>query len=319
MNHGISRTVPAVTDQFIVTIGPKCHVMCAETETGKFLWGIDLQKDYGTKEPLWYTSQCPIIDGTTAIIAPGGKDVLIMGVDCATGKVLWKTPNPKGWQMSHSSVIPYELAGKKMYLYCAPQGIIGVATDGSGKVLFESTDWAANVVAPVPVFIEGGHLYLTTGYGVGSMMLKLEPDGEGFKSKVVWKKGVKDGVACEQQTPIYYEKHLYSLHPADGGANKDQLVCVNPMEPDKILWTSGKGKRFGHYEPFLIADGKIYVLSEAGVLTVVRATPEKYEQLAEFKVLQGRDAWAPIAMAGGRMLLRDSKKMVCLNVAKGIE
>jgi outer membrane protein assembly factor BamB len=26
-NHGMSRTIPAVTEEYIVTIGPKCHVM----------------------------------------------------------------------------------------------------------------------------------------------------------------------------------------------------------------------------------------------------------------------------------------------------
>jgi len=30
-NHGMSRTVPAVTDKYIVTMGPKCHVTCLDS------------------------------------------------------------------------------------------------------------------------------------------------------------------------------------------------------------------------------------------------------------------------------------------------
>ncbi|MDT8301865.1 MAG: PQQ-binding-like beta-propeller repeat protein, partial [Sedimentisphaerales bacterium] len=36
--HGMSRTVPAVTDKHIVTIGPKCHVTCLDSMTGQFKW-----------------------------------------------------------------------------------------------------------------------------------------------------------------------------------------------------------------------------------------------------------------------------------------
>jgi len=33
-NHGMSRTVPAITPDYILTIGPRCHVMCVKRETG---------------------------------------------------------------------------------------------------------------------------------------------------------------------------------------------------------------------------------------------------------------------------------------------
>ena len=90
-NHGISRTVPAVTDKYVVTIGPKCHVMCVDAATGAFRWGMDLVREFGAEVPLWYTGQCPFIDGSLAVIAPGG-DALLVAVDCETGRVVWETP-----------------------------------------------------------------------------------------------------------------------------------------------------------------------------------------------------------------------------------
>jgi outer membrane protein assembly factor BamB len=136
-NHGMSRTVPAVTEDYILTIGPRGHVMCLERETGDMLWGIDLEKEWGTEIPLWYTGQCPLIDNGVAVIAPGG-DALMIGVDCETGEILWETPNPRGWQMSHSSVIPYTFRGQKMYVYSAAGGALGVVAEGpgAGKVLW---------------------------------------------------------------------------------------------------------------------------------------------------------------------------------------
>ena len=70
--HGMSRTVPTVTDDYIVAMGSKCHVTCLSTKTGELLWNLDLVADYGTTVPQWYTSQCPLVEDGKAIIAPGG-------------------------------------------------------------------------------------------------------------------------------------------------------------------------------------------------------------------------------------------------------
>ena len=61
-NHGMSRTVPAVTADYILTIGPRCHVMCVKRETGDLVWGIDMVQQYKTEVPLWFTGQCPMVD-----------------------------------------------------------------------------------------------------------------------------------------------------------------------------------------------------------------------------------------------------------------
>ena len=95
-NHGMSRTVPTVTDKYVVTLGPKCHVLCLDAQTGDYRWGINLVRAYHAKVPAWYAGQCPLVDGEKVILAPGG-DALLMAVDLATGKVVWKTPNPRGW------------------------------------------------------------------------------------------------------------------------------------------------------------------------------------------------------------------------------
>ena len=111
--HGMSRTVPAVTDKYVVTLGPKGHVTCLDSKTGEFRWMLNLVKEYGTTIPQWYAAQCPLIDDGKAIIAPGGT-VLMMAVDCETGKIVWQTPNPDKWVMTHSSIVPDGVQGQQV-------------------------------------------------------------------------------------------------------------------------------------------------------------------------------------------------------------
>ena len=313
-NHGMSRTVPAVTDKYVVTIGPRCHVMCVDAVSGALLWGMDLEKDFGAVVPLWYTGQCPLIDGGVAVFAASGKKALVLGVDCETGAVLWQTPNPDGWEMSHSSVMPMTLNGKKMYVYAAVGGIAGVSAEKGdrGTVLWKTAGWNPSVVVPSPVVFPDGRVFVTAGYGAGSMMLKVSEEEGAYRVNSLYKIRPQEGLACEQQTPVLYEGLLFGILPNDAGELRNQFVCFDP--DGKILWASGKDHLFG-LGPYMTADGKFFILSDEGVLTAARASTEKFVPLDQARVLQGRDSWGPIALAGGRMLLRDSRRMVCIDVA----
>jgi outer membrane protein assembly factor BamB len=313
-NHGMSRTVPAVTDKYVITMGPKCHVMCVDADTGDFRWGIDLVRDYGAEMPLWYTGQCPLIDNDLAIIAVGGLSLLI-AVDCETGEVVWETPNPDGWNMSHSSIIPYTIHGRDMYVYCALGGVAGIsAEDGTtGEVLFKTELWNKNVVAPSPVYLGDGKLFVTSGYGSGSMMLNIISANEAFTVESVKQIKPGEGIASEQQTPLLYDGHLFAILPKDAGPLRNQFVCYHPDDIGKPVWTSGTTNRFG-LGPYLIADGKFFILSDEGVLTIMRATASEPVQLAQSKILDGHDAWGPMAIVNGRLLARDSRRLVCVEL-----
>jgi outer membrane protein assembly factor BamB len=310
-NHGFSRTVPAISGECVVTLGPAGVAMCVDKATGALRWITQLIEAYGGKAPPWYTGQCPLIDGGQAVFAPGGR-ALMIGVDVATGRVLWETANPDGWQMSHSSVMKYDLAGSSVYLYAAIGGVAAVsAAEGErGAVVWKSADWNVQVVAPSPVAMPGGEVFLTAGYGAGSMTLKVE----GGAARVLSSRPPGEGMASEQQTPVLYRGLLFGVLPKDAGAVHDQFACVTPN--GTVAWSSGKTDRYG-LGPYLLADGKFFILSDDGTLTAVRASTDGYERLGSAPLMEGTgvDAWAPLALAGSRLLVRDSTRLFCFELA----
>ena len=302
-NHGMSRTVPAVTEKYVVALGPKCHVTCLDSTSGELKWAIDLVRTYGTKVPPWYAGQCPLIDGGRAIIAPGGR-ALMIAVDLETGKVVWRTPNLNAWQMTHCSIMPIDFAGRRMYVYCASGGVAGIDAQ-NGAILWQTTDWRINIAAiPTPVIMGDGRIFLTGGYNSGCMLLELKQQNGKIVPNTVFR--LKPNVfGSEQQTPIFYEGHIYGVIP--GG----QLACLGL--DGKQVWTSGSQHRFG-LGPYMIAGGMIYVMNDTGLLSLVEASPAGFKLLAEAQVLHGHDSWGPMALAGGRLILRDLTNMVCLDV-----
>jgi len=305
-NHGMSRTVPAVTDKYVLTIGPKCQVMCARSDSGEFLWGIDLARQYDTVVPDWYTGQCPLIDGDRAIIAPSGK-ALMIAVDCETGKVAWEAPNPHGWRMTHSSITPMDLDGKRTYVYCASGGVSGISA-ADGRTVWQTADWTVNMAnTPSPVIVPPDRIFLCGGYGAGSMMIRIVAEGDKYKVQELFRLKPEQ-FGSEQQTPILYRDHIYGVRE-DG-----QLVCLDL--DGRVVWASGRMNRFGRKGrgPAIIADGVLIVLTGDGELVLVRASPARFEKLAAAKVLHEGESWGPMAIAGGRLVLRDLTTMVCLDM-----
>jgi outer membrane protein assembly factor BamB len=95
-----------------------------------------------------------------------------------------------------------------------------------------------------------------------------------------------------------------------------QMVCLDLS--GKEVWKSGSEHRFGSQGlgPYLIADGLIYILDDSGLLTLAQASPRGYEQLGQAQVIDGTDAWAPMAMVGGKLILRNVTQMVCVEVGE---
>ncbi|HAK96488.1 MAG TPA: polyvinylalcohol dehydrogenase, partial [Planctomycetes bacterium] len=302
-NHGMSRTVPAVTPSHVVTIGPKCHVVCLNAETGAFVWAIDLVRAWKARVPQWYAGQCPLIDKDRVILAPGG-DALLIAVELATGKVLWQSPNPMRWKMTHATPMPMERSGKRMYVYPGSGGVAGIAAE-DGALLWQTDAWKISIATvPSPIVIGGGRVFLTGGYNAGSMMLKIDAEGGAFAARTLFALDPKV-FASIQQTPILYRERLFAVK-YDG-----RLACADL--DGNVLWTSGGAAAFG-LGPYALAQGLLYVVNDKGRLTLVDADANEYRPLGEFDALAGHDAWGPLAIAGGRLIMRDFTRMVCLDI-----
>lgn len=305
-NHGMSRTVPTVTEHRVVAMGPKCHVVCLDALTGQLKWGLDLVREHGAVVPPWYAGQCPLVDGDRVILGVGGPEVLLMAVSLETGEVLWRTPNPDGWKMTHASVMPVLVKGERQYAYCASLGVVGVAAaDGTRR--WRTTDWKISIATvPSPVPLDAGQLLLSGGYDAGALLLEIVGAGETFEARTVWRV-TPDVFGATQQTPVLHQGHIYGVRPEPDS----RLVCLGL--DGKVVWTSEPAQKFG-LGPLLIADGVILVMNDKGQLSMVEATPAKYTLLAQAKVLDGRESWGPMALVGTRLLARDLTRMVCLDL-----
>lgn len=303
-NHGMTRTVPVATEQLVVGFDSKCNVFCLDASNGELKWTASLVREFGATVPEWYASQCPLVDGDRVILAPGGKDALLIALDLLSGKLVWRCPNPHDWKMTHSSIMPMEIAGRRSYVYCASKGVVGVdASDGT--LLWETADWKISIATvPSPLPLPGGMVFLTGGYGAGSMMVQLEEQDGRFIPKTVFRLA-PEVFGATQHTPIFAKGRLYGTR-ADG-----RFVCLGL--DGKVIWASGADASFG-LGAFLMQGDLLYALNDSGQLSLIDISRGGYTLLAQARPLNGRESWAPMALVGGRLLLRDLTRLVCLGI-----
>ena len=308
-NHGMSRTVPAVTRHRLVALGPKCHVTCLDSRSGEQIWQLDLVKEYRTVVPPWYAGQCPLIEDDVAIIAPGG-DCLMMAIDLNEKRVRWQVPNPDGWTMTHSSIMIMETAGLKQCVLAGSGGVVGVSVQ-DGTLLWKHTPWSIRIATvPSPVILPEGKILLTGGYGAGSVLLQVTRHDGQFQVAELWRQEA-GAFSSTQQTPIAFGDLIFTTLPL-GTPDAGQIAAIH--HDGSRAWTSGRQQRFG-LGPYAIVDGRLFALNDqSGELDIfdLRQTPPAHDRT--WKVLDGHDAWAPMAAAGTQLIIRDSTRMICLDL-----
>ncbi len=305
-NHAITRTVPATDGRFVFSLDPKAVLHALDAGTGRELWRKDLVQVYGSQIPPWYNGQNPLIEKDRLLVAPMGKSALVVALDKASGRELWRTPNPDGWLLSHSSLMPAKLGGVDQYLVNVLEGTVGVAA-ADGRRLWHFPFKFNLAVPPSPLVVDAERVYVTGPYDSGGAMFRVRRSAQGFTTERTFVHAPEEWNS-EVQTPIVFQKHLFAV----GKKKRGLFTCVDL--DGKQVWTS-EGRASFELGSFMLADGMFLILEgKTGVLRLLEASTREYKELASAPVLSGPDVWAPLALSDGKLVIRDLGRMVCLDL-----
>lgn len=116
--------------------------------------------------------------------------------------------------------------------------------------------------------------------------------------RVVWRTNILEN---QFASTVLYEGFLYGL-------DESILACLDAATGE-LKW---KGGRYG-YGQVMLASGHLIVLGEQGDLALVRATPERHDEIARFPMLEGK-TWNYPAMADGYLLIRNINEMAAFDL-----
>ncbi|MDX1503276.1 MAG: PQQ-binding-like beta-propeller repeat protein, partial [Thermoanaerobaculia bacterium] len=294
------RATPTVAGGMLFALGPQGLLLRLEPTTGRLAWSRDLREDAGREPPIWGFSSSPLVIGDLVLVHAGGEgDRGLLAYDVEGGELRW---GAAAGSHSYSSPQLVEVAGRRAVAIVTDAGMRLVdPTDGAEIWRYE---WPFEQYRALqPLVVGESSLLISTGLGNGTRRLDLRPAGAALDGEERW---TSRGLKPDFNDYVAHEGYLYGFDP-------NILSCID-LESGERQW---KGGRYGNGQLLLLPDAdQLLVLSEKGEVVLVRATPERLEELARHQVLHGK-TWNHPVLVGSRLYVRNGEEAVALEMPLG--
>jgi outer membrane protein assembly factor BamB len=295
-----TRGTPTIDGDRLYHENPVGDVVCLNAKTGSRIWGLNILEEFQGKNITWALAESLLIDGDHVICCPGGPDTAVVALDKMTGETVWKSRSADD-AAGYASPSLAEYGGLRMVLTMTAKALIGVNAD-TGDLLFRYPHKTAyDVNALMPIF-HNGQIFISSGYGSGSELLKVQVDGDQAAVEKVWSSKDLDN---HHGGVLLLDGYLY------GSSFRGKWVCLDWKTGETMYSESGVGKGSLTY-----AEGMLYTLSEKSRMGLVKATPEGHEVISEFRLPQGGEgpSWPHPVVCGGRLYIRHSDYLYVYDV-----
>jgi outer membrane protein assembly factor BamB len=303
------RATPAVADKRLYTIGINGFLTCYEVEKGKRLWQVDLYKQLKADLPSFAVCCSPLVVGDRVIVSVGGKGRCIVSLNVESGEIKWQSLDDTA---STSSAVLFAGGGRPAgttpdVVFMTPLRIVAVdPLDGALR-------WEHPMVfqpqgtSPTPIAV--GDKIVASTQAHGAVAVKIGKKDDKLNAEAAWQ---NKEMASYFSSGVADGNLLFLVTNSTEGLPATAITCVDAPS-GKELW---KKEKVGYYHAGLIrtGDGKLLVLNDAGLLTLLEVDAKGAKELARAKVCGG--TLVNPVLADGRLYVRDGKQIVCLKVSE---
>jgi outer membrane protein assembly factor BamB len=291
------RSTPTWDQGRIYALGATGEFRCLDANTGAVIWGKNILSDNSANNLPWAMAASPLVVDDKVIVLPGGApNKSVVAYNKMTGAPVWKVLNDS---QAYVSPMLVELAGRRQIVVVSASRVVGL-TPENGSLLWSypwSTDMGINVSQPI--MVDQNRFFISSGYGKGAALVEVKGSGNKYTATTVWE---NNNMKNKFNSSVLHDGYIYGL---DEGI----LVCLD-VNTGERKWKEG---RYG-YGQVLLAGGHLIVTSDQGDIALVKASPDKYTEVARFTALQGQ-TWNYPAIAGGRLLVRNSNEMAAYDIS----
>lgn len=296
------RSTPTYDDGKVYTYSSRMVLQCFDAMKGKQIWSCNVIKEHAGHNIHWESAASPLIDGDLVFIAGGGTGQALLAFDKKDGRVVWKGQNDL---MTQSTPVAATILGQRQIIFFTQNGLVSVAPK-TGAVLWRYPFRFTTSTAMSPV-VAGNIVYCSAAYGVGSSACQISKSGDSFSANRLWYQPANI-IASHWSTPVCAGGYLYGIF---GQAKFGQapLKCVE-LATGRVLWSR---EGFGPGGCTLV-DGNVLVLSDAGDLVLVKASPAAYTEVEREHALAGK-CWNYASISNGRIYARSTREGVSLEAS----
>jgi outer membrane protein assembly factor BamB len=291
------RATPTWDDGRVYALGATGELHALDAATGERIWSRNILEDAGARNITWGMAASPLIVDGKVIVLPGGSGgKSVVAYNKLTGERVWSAQSDR---QAYVSPVVVTLAGKRQLLVVSANRAMGLTVE-AGELLWEFP-WTTmyDVNSAQPVVIDANRFVISSGYDHGAALIEVTAADGGFRARAVWE---SRNLKSRFNSSVLHEGYIY-------GFDESIFACIDARTGER-KW---KGGRYG-YGQVLLAGGHLIILSESGDVALVRATPERHEELARFSAIEGK-TWNVPAISGGKLFVRNSREMAAFDLS----
>jgi outer membrane protein assembly factor BamB len=294
-----ARSTPTYDNGVLYHLGERGRLTAFDAKTGDEIWHRELVSDFEVEPPEYGYSESVLIDGNNLFIRPFGKKGFQVCLNKHNGGLIWSNTEISG-TAGYNSMIIDEFGGYRQIIGASSNCFYSVDTR-TGKLLWKVDFENQRELNLTDAIVYNEYVFISSGYGKGSMLVKLKSSGKEIIPETIWQSVLMDN---HHGGVILHNGYLYG-----SGSNSRGWFCLDFLTGKQIWKTDGKGS-------LTYADGMLYMLDERGTMKLVRSTPDKYELSGEFKVPEGGEGmyWAHPVVCGGRLYIRHADKLYTYDI-----
>jgi outer membrane protein assembly factor BamB len=296
--NGTRGTVTANEGKLYLISG-KGDIVCLNENDLSIVWKKNMISDFGAKNIQWGICESPLIVGEKLIASPGGEKHNIIALNKHTGALLWSCPG-EGDLSAYCSPLYVGDQQVPQVVTMMAKHIVGVDVQTGQKLWSYEQVNRTNVHPNIPVY--GDNMLLcTSGYGKGSVMLRLTNGGRSVEK--VW-----DSPQLDSRIGAMVKVGDYAY--GSGDTNRFWF-CVD--------WKTGEQKYKVNKLPIgnvIAADGMLYCYSDRGDLALVKISPTGFDIVSRFPITLGTDQhWAHPVIYKGVLYLRHGNTLMAYKIS----
>lgn len=296
-----ARTTPVFYKGNLYLATGMGEAICLEAATGNKVWSIDMKEKFGARNLRWGIVEAPVVYEDKVFFTPGGTDVTMVALNAKTGATIW-TSKLTGEESAYCSPLLYQHNGKMFIATSLATHVVGVDI-ADGKLLWQIEQKTRYNIHPNTPIYKNGFIYSITGYGLGSVMIKLSQDGR--SATEVWRNTTMDN-------QIGGAVWLNNMIISSGHQNDRNWQSLDAKTGEVLFKTNAIGKGAVVY-----ADGLFYCYADNGELGILEISNNEFKLKSKFRINLGSDQhWAHPVIKDGIMYIRRGNTLMAYSIKK---
>ncbi len=291
------------------------RVVCLDAKTGKELWAVDTFKRFEMENITWGISECLLVHGGKVFVTVAGKKALMCTLDKRTGATIWAS-DPLMVKDKESRKLVAEKCCYASPVLCRMQGrmiLFGLsmahhfAVDAeTGAILYtEPLPTRYSVITCMPVLYNNS-IFVTAPDTKASGLFRMKLKDSAIELEKAWSSPLDN----LQGGVVYVNGRLHgSRYRRPGG-----WVCLDASD-GSVRYETREIARGS----VLYADGRLYCLSEKGVMALLEPGEKGYTFRGRFQFVEDgrkKDVWPHPVILDGRLYLRYHDRFCCYDIKR---